>query len=239
MPDITFLVIAGMAVFTGALVQGTVGLGLGLVAAPVLTFAEPSLMPGSLLVVTAFAPLMSLWSEWRFVDWRGLAWGLPARIPGSVLGAWLVAVLEPKLLGLVVGVMVLLAVAATISAVRVRITPVTLVSAGMVSGVTGTATSIGGPPLALLYQNSSGPTVRATLGGYFVAGALISLATLQVGGQLAAEQVWAGLVLVPFVLGGYFASLPIRRRYGMEGIRTLLLITVAVSGVALIIRALT
>ncbi|NJQ15705.1 sulfite exporter TauE/SafE family protein [Streptomyces bohaiensis] len=239
MPDIIFLLIAGTAVFAGALVQGTVGLGLGLLAAPVVAIADPSLMPGSMLVASMVTPLMTLWSEGRHVDWRGLAWGLPPRIPGSILGAWLVAVLEPRLLGLVVGVMVLLAVAATISAVTVRVTPVSLMSAGMVSGVTGTATSIGGPPLALLYQHSPGPTVRATLGAYFVIGAAISLATLQLGGQLTGEQLIAGAALIPFVVAGYFVSIPVRRRWGAGGIRAALLGVVSLSGVVLIVRALT
>lgn len=218
--------------------QGTVGLGLGLLAAPVVAIADPSLMPGSMLVATLVTPVMTLWAEGRHVDWRGLAWGLPPRIPGSILGVWLVAVLEPRLLGLVVGIMVLLAVAATVSAVTVRVTPLSLMTAGLISGVTGTATSIGGPPMALLYQHSPGPTVRATLGGYFFFGAVISLATLQVGGQLTGEQLLAGAALIPFVLAGYFVSIPVRRRWGSGGIRTALLGVVSLSGIVLIVRAL-
>lgn len=237
-PDITFLLIAGAAVFLGSLVQGSVGLGLGLVAAPVVTLLEPGLMPGAMLTATVVLPMLTLATEWRHTDWRGLAWGLPARVPGAVVGTWLVAVATPRTLGLIVGTMVLVAVAASVWAFTIKITPASLVTAGMISGATGTATSIGGPPLALLYQHAEGRTVRATLGGFFFFGTAISLGTLWAGGQLTAEQGWAGLALIPFVLGGYAAAIPVRRKFGTGPIRTALLWTVSVSGLALIGHAL-
>lgn len=238
MPDILFLVIAGSAVFLGSVVQGLLGFGLGLLAAPVVTLLEPALMPGAMLTAVVVLPLMGLLAEWRHVDWRGLAWGVPARVPGTVAGTWLVAVATPRVLGLIVGAMVLAAVATTLWAVKVRITPVSLVAAAMTSGVVGTATSIGGPPLALLYQHSSGPTVRATLGGFFFLGTLISLLSLTVGGQFTTEQATAGLALIPFVVGGFLASLPVRRRFAMGGVRTAVLVLVTLSGLAVIVNAL-
>lgn len=237
MPDLTFLFIAGSAVFLGAVVQGSVGLGLGLVSAPVVALVEPSLLPGAPLVVALVMPALTLRDEWRHIDRRGLAWGVPARIPGSLAGAWLVAVLEPRALGAAVGVMVLLAVAATVWALRVRITPVSLMAAGLASGVTGTATSIGGPPIALLYQHAAGPAVRATLAGYFLCGAAISLAALGLSGQLTAAQVTGGLALLPFMLAGFAAARPVRRRFAAGSVRTALLCVVAASGLALLARA--
>ncbi|WP_165989952.1 sulfite exporter TauE/SafE family protein [Streptomyces sp. YIM 98790] len=238
MPDITFLLIVGPVIFFGSVVQGGVGLGLGLVAAPVVAFLEPSLMPGALLTATAILPVLTVVAEWRHIDWRTLAWALPARLPGSVAGAWLVAVLDPTALGAAVGVMVLLAVAATLTALRIEITPVSLLTAGAASGLTGTATSIGGPPLALVLQHSAAPMVRGTLGAFFVVGASLSLAVLAAGGQLTGEQVWTGLVLVPFVVAGFAASRPLRRRLESARFRAALLGVVALSGLALVLRYL-
>ena len=47
----------------------------------------------------------------------------------------------------------------------------TLVAAGLVSGVAGTATSIGGPPMAILYQHRPPRQIRTTLAVYFMVGA--------------------------------------------------------------------
>src|SRR5690349_13243676 len=51
--------LTGLAVLVGATVQSSTGLGLGLVAAPVLTALDPSLMPGSILAISAVLPLLT------------------------------------------------------------------------------------------------------------------------------------------------------------------------------------
>ncbi|MDT0343246.1 sulfite exporter TauE/SafE family protein [Streptomyces litchfieldiae] len=183
-------------------------------AAPVVAFAAPELLPGALVVTSMTLPTLTVITEWRHIHWRGLAWGLPARVPGALAGAWLVRVLGPRALGAVVGVMVLLATAASLWSARVRIRPASLLTAGAVSGLTGTATSIGGPPLALLYQHEPAARVRATLGAFFFFGAAISLAALALAGELDGEQIRAGLLLTPFVLAGFLAGRPLRTRLG-------------------------
>ncbi len=238
MPDISLLLIAGPAVLLGSVVQSSIGLGLALMAAPAMVFAGPEMMPGALLITTMTLPVLTMLGDRHAIDWGGLAWSLPARVPGALAGAWLVGVLTPEALGAVVGVMVLLAVAATLWAVRIRIGPASLMTAGALGGVTGTATAIGGPPLALLYQHESAPRVRGTLGGYFSLGAIISMGALLLNGELAAEQVATGLALVPFVLTGFLAGRPLRARLGAGPVRTALLVVVAASGVSLIARAL-
>jgi hypothetical protein len=133
---------------------------------------------------------------------------------------------------------VLVAVLLTVSAVRVRPTPATLSVAGIVSGVTGTATSIGGPPIALVYQHDPGPRVRSTLGAYFLVGVVISLVALALGGQLDSRDVYAGGALLPFVFAGFLLARPLRRFVDGHVLRAGLLAVVTVSGVVLIVQSL-
>lgn len=233
-----FMMVAGGAVLLGAAVQGSVGLGLGLVAAPVVSLLQPSLMPGTMLIATALLPVLTLTGEWRHVDYRGVSWALVGRLVGTVGGVWVVATLAPKTLGLVVGVMVLVAVVLTTSAIHVRPTPGTLSAAGLVSGVAGTATSIGGPPIALVYQHDPGPRIRASLAAYFVVGVCVSLAALAIGGQLPREQVTHGLALFPFVVVGFALAQPLRRYVDGRRLRSALLTVVTVSGVVLVVHSL-
>ncbi len=238
MLDLTFMIIAGGAVLVGAAVQSSVGLGLGLVAAPVVSMLDPTLMPGAVLITTALLPMLTLGAEWRHIDLRGISWALAGRLAGTIVGVWVVAVLAPRSLAMVVGAMVLVAVLLTVTAVRVRPTPGTLSFAGMVSGITGTATSIGGPPIALVYQHDPGPRVRSTLGAYFLVGVVVSLAALALGGQLESRDVYAGVLLLPFVLAGFLLARPLRRLVDGHVLRSALLAVVTVSGVVLIVQSL-
>jgi len=107
-----FAVLA-VAVTMGGLVQGAVGLGLGLVAAPVATLGHPALMPGVMLWLAAAYPLLTLSREGRSTDWRGLQWAFVGRLPGTVIGVAVVSAVSARLLSLLAGLTVLVAVLLT------------------------------------------------------------------------------------------------------------------------------
>jgi uncharacterized membrane protein YfcA len=231
-----FAVLA-VAVTAGGVVQGAVGLGLGLVAAPVATLVDPDLMPGVMLWLAAAYPLLTLVREGGATDWHGLTWAFAGRLPGTVLGVLVVSAVSARLLGLIVGVIVLVAVVLTWQVVTLPMRRDVLVGAGVVSGVTGTATSIGGPPLALVYQHVTGARLRATMATYFLGGALLSLLGLALVGHLdAADGAWA-LGLAPFLVLGFLLADIVRRHVDAGRTRAAVLIVCAASAVALVVRS--
>jgi uncharacterized protein len=231
-----FAVLA-VAVTAGGVVQGAVGLGLGLVAAPVAALVDPELMPGVMLWLAAAYPLLTLLREGRATDWHGLTWAFAGRLPGTVLGVVVVSAVSARLLGLIVGVIVLVAVVLTWQVVTLPMRRGVLVGAGIVSGVTGTATSIGGPPLALVYQHVTGPRLRATMATYFFGGALLSLLGLAVVGELdAADGAWA-LALAPFLVLGFLLAETVRRHVDAGRTRAAVLVVCAASALALVVRS--
>ncbi len=232
------VLVVALALLVGATVQTVVGLGLGLVAAPVTALVAPELMPGLLIALAMVLPCLTLAVEREEIDWPGLGWSLPTRLVGTTIGVWVVASFSERSLGIAVGVMVLVAVALTWRAVRVPINRGTLVAAGLVSGVTGTATSIGGPPIALLYQHRPARQIRTTLAVYFLVGAALSLVGLTASGELTGQEVALAAVLLPVVLAGALAGGPLRARLRPEVIRPAVLAVCAVSALALLVRSL-
>jgi hypothetical protein len=230
--------VAAVAVSLGALVQGTIGLGLGLVAAPVVALIDPSLLPGTLVWLGLLLPVVTLIRERTDIDWWGLRWAFVGRIPAALLGAWIVSIASPHVLAMMVGVVILVAVVLTIRTVRLPMVPPVLVAAGFVSGVSGTATSIGGPPLALVYQRELAPRVRATLATYFVVGASLSLVALTLTDQLTARQTVAALWLAPALILGFGLSILIRNRIDGARLRAAVLVVCAGSALVLIGRNL-
>ncbi len=228
------LIIGGVAVFLGAVVQGSVGFGLGLVGVPVLTMLDPAVMPGAMQVVNMTLPLFTLAVEWRRVDWRGLGFALLGRLPGSVVGAVIVVYVSIHALSVFVAVMVLAAVGLTARAVSLPRNGVTITSAGFVSGITGTATGIGGPPVALVYQTAKGPQIRATLAMFFFLGAAQSIVILALVDHLPARALTTGAaLLVPMILG-FLVSGPLRRHLDQGKVRVAILAVAAASALGLI-----
>jgi uncharacterized membrane protein YfcA len=238
MPSALVMAVAGIAVLAGGLVQAGVGMGLGLIASPVITLLDPALMPGSLLVAGATLPALVLAREARHADWRGISWALAGRLAGTVSGIWVLSSVPLRLLGVLVGGIVLAAVAVTAVRAAVPRNRWTLLGAGVLSGSSATATSIGGPPVALLYQHEDGPRVRATLSAYFVAGNAIAVSALAVSGHLPGRDVAAGLVFIGCAVAGFTAAGWLRRFLDLGRTRAAVLTASAASAVLLIAHSL-
>lgn len=231
------MVAAGLVVALGGLLQGLIGFGLALIAVPLIALLDPTLLPVPVLMVATAHASMSLAREFSHVDWRGVGWAMLGRLPGTAVGIWIVDALDPKGFGLVVGGSVLGCVLLSITTWRPRPRPRSLVTAGFASGSFGTATSVGGPMVALLYQNQAGPQVRATLAAFFVLGSGASVLGLVAAGHVTAHQLWTGLALIPFLVAGFLLSGPLRRKFDAGGIRTPMLVVAGASAVVLIVRS--
>ena len=232
------LVLVAALVALGAVVQSMVGLGLNLVTAPVLTLVEPALVPELPLALAVLLPGLTLVQSHAEIDWRGLAWVMPGRVPGTVLGVLLLGWFSDRALGIAVGLMVLVAVALTLRAVEVRVTRSWLLAAGARSGVTGTTTSIGGPPVALLYQHRSPAQIRSTLAVFFALGATISLVAIAIGGQLDTRALLLSVVLLPGLLVGTVAGTFLRTVFPPRATRYAVLAICAASALVLLVRSL-
>ena len=200
------LALVTVLVAGAACVQGAAGFGMALLAAPLLTLVDRSFAPAPLVLAVLPLSVLIALRDWAHVDRKGLAWAIGGRLPGVVLGAVAAAALSEHTLALVLGLGVLVAVGLSMVTARLRPTPGALVSAGFASGFMGTTTSIGGPPMALVYQRSEGPAFRSTLAIYFAAGAVMSLTGLAIAGRVGAHELRLGLLLWPGVLLGFALS---------------------------------
>jgi uncharacterized protein len=89
-----------------------------------------------------------------------------------------------------------------VTRLRLRPNPPTLLVAGVVSGFASTVSSVGGPPMAVVYANEPGPVIRGTLSFIFVVGAAMSLLALVAVGDFGRhEAALSVILLVPGALG--------------------------------------
>ena len=227
-----------LAVLVGSFVQAVVGLGVGLVTAPVIAVLEPSLMPTLPLLFGLLVSGLSLAGERDHVDWPAIGWSLPARIPGTMLGVGLVLAFTSSQLGIAVAVMVLVAVLLSVWSVTVPVNRTTLVAAGFTSGVTGTATSIGGPPIALLFQHRRPSEVRATLAVFFFIGVVLSLSALWITGSIPLDSLVVAGLVSPLLVLGIWVGTRVRGRLPRDRFRVAVLVVCAASAVVLLIRSL-
>lgn len=231
------LLAAVAIVMIAAAIQGAVGFGSALVAAPILVLIDPLLVPGPMLMAGVALTLLMMLRESRAIDWRGLAWALLGSLIGTGAGAMLVASVSREFLGLMLGTAVLTGVAASASGVRVGRGGVTLAVAGLLSGFMGTTTSAGGPPIALAYQDAPGPQIRATLSTYFTISAMLAISSLALVGAFGRVELSLGFLLLPGVVLGVAVSGRARPLLDGGYTRPAILLIAGFAAAAVVLRA--
>lgn len=232
------LLAAAVAVTVGAAVTGAVGFGVNVVAAPVLAVIDPRLVPGPALAVGFVLTVLVSVRDRRWIDRRGVRFNLAGRVPGTVLGALLVASIPKEKVTITVGVAVLLAVVLNVTRVTLRPNPPTLVAAGVVSGFASTVSAVGGPPTAVVYANEPGPVARATLAFIFLIGSAMSLTALVVVGDFGRHEAGAAAVLLGPTLLGFLLSKRVAARVDRGATRNAVLIVAVLGAITALAKEL-
>ena len=224
------------SVMVAGLVQGSAGVGFALIVAPVLALLAPDLVPACLLVLMIPLNVYVAWRERAALDRPGATWITAGRFLGTFGGLWLLSALSSSRLDILVGAATILASVTTLVAPSFTPGRRAFVAAGVVTGVTETATGIGGPPLALVYQHQSGAKLRSTLAFCFLAGQLMSLAILAMAGRVSASQLCVAFMLMPPLAIGAAVSRLTHGRIGGRPLRLFVLLFAVISGTVLLIR---
>jgi hypothetical protein len=177
------------------------------------------------------------WRERGSIEIKGIGWIIAGRIPGAILGVFLLGIATTRFLDAFIGLVVLGAVVIIGTGVHLNRTPVTKTIAGIASGTTGVVGSIGGPPIALIYSNEEAHTIRSTLAAVFTIGVLISTVFRWAGGHITMRDTQVAAVLFPAVVVGLYVAERVRDRISREHVRIAILIICAVAATALLVRA--
>ena len=235
LPFDPFYLIA-LAVACGALIQGTTGMGFALIVAPVMGLLAPESLPVSLLILMLPLNAAIAWREREAIDFRGSSWITVGRFVGTFGGVWILFWLPLSQLNVLIGLSTIAACLATWMAPSFVPGRRALISTGLITGITETATGVGGPPLALVYQHSPVATLRGSVALCFLVGEVISLMVLALGGHLHAAQVTPVLSLcLPLALG-VIASHWARHFINEARLRRFVLIFAFVSGSLLLVQ---
>ena len=228
---------AAAVVAGGTIVQGSLGFGVALVGAPLLYLVDPVFVPAPMIVVGFVVAALVAMRERAGIDAREVRRAVPGLALGIALAAVVLRVLPADALGLLFGVLVLLAVTLSLGVSPPAPGRRLLFVAGGLSGFMGTATSIGGPPLILALQAYSGTRLRGTASACFTTSAALSLAALAWAGHMGPREAVLGLLLLPPVALGFAVSHWTARALDRQWLRTAVLGVCALAGVMAIVRA--
>jgi uncharacterized membrane protein YfcA len=227
------LVIALLVTAVASTLQATIGFGFGILSVPILYYVNPKLAPVPQLLLIAPLALSMVWRERKSLDLSGLGWVILGRVIGAGLGVALLNSASQFVLDISIAAVVLLAVTALTLIDTVPRNRTTELLAGTASGTGALVSSIGGPPLALLYRDSGGGALRSSLAVIFVLGLVITMSARIAGGLITQDDLIIGACLLPAIAFGLLLSRFLIGRIEGAPLRKAIIIVATLSAVTL------
>ena len=219
-----------------AFVQGASGLGFALITTPVIGIVHAGLLPVTTLVLMIPLNAYIAYRDRAHIDRTGAAWITAGRLPATLGGLILLATVPAAHLTLLIGAAIIVASLASLAAPSFTPGPASLLGSGVITGIVETATGVGGPPYALVYQHRPAPVLRSTVALCFLVGEIVSLVVLLATGKVHPGQIDAALLLLPALVLGATASHFVHHRIGGPRVRLGVLAFALASGLALLVK---
>lgn len=230
----TLTALAIACVFLAAICQTALGFGFALVLVPLLSlFWDLKVTIALALLLGPASSVLIVLDLWRHARWSVVAGLTAGSLVGVPLGTALLVLASPLVLRLLVAVVILGSTLVTLRGVapaQPRRPVAAALTVGAVSGALRSATSLGGPPVALYLLALRYPATAfvGTTASYVLLGSLASVAGLATAGRLTEPVLTMAAWVIPALLAGTWLGRRLRARFS-EGVFRLLVAALLVA----------
>jgi hypothetical protein len=222
----------------GAITQSAVGIGFGIPAC-FLIILEPTMVPSCIVLMGTFLAFSNAFLSFKDIIKDDLIYSFSGRVVGTFISVPLISLtIGTKSYLIIFGLLLLITVFLSAKKWSIAATKKNVTIAGLCSGFMGTLTGVGGPPMAIVYQNSDSKNVVATLNMFFGIGALFSVLVLTYIDLINFREIMRCLLLAPGIIAGIILGRQkIVKDYVSINLKKLILIICFISAIIVLVQA--
>lgn len=220
----------------GSIVHGSIGIGLGLVAAPALVSIDPAFAPGPLLLAGQIVGARHVIAEYKHADldaWKRGLFGVPV---GVIAALAMLNMMSDRVLAILVGSLTAMAATMLLAGLHLSRTPKAEVVAGGACAFASLTAAMPGPPLVCVYSDMKPSSMRPTASLLILSVAFIGFFSLLFTGNFGSHEFSLLLWLMPGVIAGLIAARWVRPHIDKPWFRPLVLVIALIGGLALVAR---
>ena len=223
----------------GAITQSAIGIGFGIPAC-FLVLIDPSMVPSCIILMGSFLAMGNGLLSIKDVIKIDLVYSFFGRVVGSIIALPLLFLtIGTKYYLITFGLLLLIVTYLSASKWNIIATKKNITYGGIASGLMGTLIGIGGPPMAIVYQNSTAKNVVATLNMFFGIGALFSVILFVYFDLINLPEVMKSLYLAPaLVIGTFVGRKKIIKDYVNRNLKKSIIGVCFLSAIVIIIDAI-
>ena len=232
-----------LIILIASLIQSTAGFGFALLAVPLLSLFMPmtDVVP-TIVILSTVTNLFVSWEQRKSLKIREMLPLFIAGIAGIPLGVWGLKTFDQELLKALVGLIILVTSAALFFDWKISFSrkSLSLVTAGLFSGVLGGSLSMSGPPIILFLTNESYDknSFRANLTLYGIITNLFALAAFAMGEILTTGAGRTAVIGSLPLLIGTAGGIVLSRKLGELSFKRGVLVLLALMGVITAVKGI-
>ena len=225
------------------MIQGAIGFGFVLVAAPLMSiFVDPKVVVPAIIVQRLATGVPILLHAYRHLRIRRM-WALAlAGMAGVPAGTFVLLVLNASPLRLLIGILVVTAAVAMMLGFRkpLRYELAASVPVGFASGTLSASTGLAGPPVIFFYTNQglNPREFRANIVAHFAMLDIVTLPSFIIGGLYPGETVLLSAQLLPATLVGVIGGIVINRWVSEMLFRRVALVLILIAGIMAVLSGI-
>lgn len=227
----------------GGFMRGFAGFGTTLIMVPLFTFViepAPAVLIGMSIDAIATAPLVPRAA--KQADWSPVTPILIGGLIATPIGAYVLLVFSADFMRIAIASMVIISALLMLSGWSYQGKKPFMLSflVGLFSGTAGTATSVGGPPIAIYLLAGGTPALamRASLNCFSFIKQSFSVFVIALAGGFGLEIIPPIVLLIPVMFVFTWVGTRVFRRVSDTGFRNFLLYFLVVIGIALMVRTI-
>ena len=241
MPDIIDIVFTSLVLMGAAFVIGAIGFGFGLTTSPILLLVhDPQtvvIVINSVAIIAFALVLVETREQLRNRELGPLA---IAAVLGTPIGVFALSTLDPTILRIMIGILVLAMTAMVVfnAEWRVPYPRITGPILGLISSASTTGLAIGGPILVLFFlgRRMGRQGVRAFMAFFFTIMYITAAIGYAIQGLFTTERLILIAAAAPMVALGYWIAIRITGRMNERVFRPAVVGVILVSSIILIVR---
>ncbi len=222
----------------GALVHGSTGIGMALVAAPILAGIDPGFTPAPLMLATQLISARHVVAERDSTDREAVRRCLIGLPIGVAAALFLLSVIDDSAMALFIGTATAVACILLLIGIRPMRTDRTEMAGGAAIAFAAVSAGLPGPPGVVTFNDLKPSALRGTLSTYMAFVVVVGITGLLFTGSLVARDLLKIGYLLPGIVIGLVAARYLRHHLDRTWFRPVVLVVAMCGGLAVVAREL-
>lgn len=236
--DMNTMVLANFIIVVGSILQMATGVSVGMLIVPFLAMISYTLVPLPVVLASLVLTMMMAYRGRAHIDYANANSVSIGMIAGIFLAVFIFSHLYSDYLGVLFGVLILLSVGISVKIDAFTLSKKMTYLGGLVAGTMGALAAVGGQVLALLFQNHSHESIKATLAMLYTIFSIAMLIIFFLFDHFSVAQLNAGVMMMPGFLIGYLVAPFFVRYFHPQYAKVAVLAMATIGSVLLIAQSL-